>query len=124
MLRDSSPITYPNSSGKPGAFVFLMAEFFVYILKSTSTGKFYIGQTQSLEERLKAHQEGNSTYTKNKGPWTLMAYQVCHSRSEAVVLERKLKNFKSRERLEKWITDMNGPVMPKHDEDPRNTCQS
>src|SRR5271168_1373428 len=36
--------------------------FFLYILKSESTGRFYIGQTQDVSERLTYH---NANYSKS-----------------------------------------------------------
>ncbi|MFA9433847.1 MAG: GIY-YIG nuclease family protein, partial [Deltaproteobacteria bacterium] len=47
--------------------------FFVYILKSETTGGIYIGHTSDLERRLKEHNNplaGKRRYTrKHKGPW-------------------------------------------------------
>ncbi len=77
--------------------------YFVYILQSESTGKFYIGQTNDLISRLNAHNSGYSKYTKNKGPWVVFYSIALETRSEAMILEKKLKNMKSRKRLIAWI---------------------
>ena len=65
--------------------------FTVYILKSEKTGKFYCGQTADLEDRLYRHNSGQSKATKSDRPWTLIKTFSTTSRSEAVLLERKIK---------------------------------
>ena len=67
--------------------------YHVYILKSRNFDKFYYGQTQNLHNRLKYHNRGYSKYTKDYMPWELFAYKDCESRSEAMLLEKKLKNL-------------------------------
>jgi len=77
--------------------------FSVYILQSEQTGQYYFGQTNNLEARLERHQKNYVKSTKNKGPWTLVWTTVAQSRSEAMRLEKKLKGFKKRERIERFI---------------------
>ncbi|MCK4905920.1 MAG: GIY-YIG nuclease family protein [Spirochaetes bacterium] len=36
-------------------------KYFLYILQSESTGRFYVGQTQNLEQRIKQHNEHSIT---------------------------------------------------------------
>ena len=67
--------------------------FFVYILYSSSTGKFYKGQTNNVVERLKEHNRGNEISTKSGVPWQLLWTTEKPSKSEAVILEKKLKNL-------------------------------
>ncbi|MEY4875937.1 MAG: catalytic domain, partial [Bacteroidota bacterium] len=43
--------------------------FFTYILQSTTSNKFYIGQTNNLDDRLFRHNSNQNLATKNKGPW-------------------------------------------------------
>lgn len=74
-----------------------MQKYFVYILKS-DLGYSYIGQTSNLEDRLQRHNSDRSTFTKQKGTWHLIAKASVTSLSEAVQLERKLKNFKKAEK--------------------------
>jgi putative endonuclease len=46
-------------------------QYFVYILWSTELQKFYIGQTQDLENRLKEHNAGEGSFSAkvNRGFW-------------------------------------------------------
>ena len=64
---------------------------FVYILKSESLNKYYCGQTKDFEARIKRHNEGHEKYTKSGVPWILVHKIVVKNRSEAIVLERKIK---------------------------------
>ncbi|MEO0239796.1 MAG: GIY-YIG nuclease family protein [candidate division WOR-3 bacterium] len=78
--------------------------FFVYLIQSLSTGKFYIGHTNNLEDRLRRHNEGRSKYTKNKGPWKLIGFKTFQTRVEAMGFERKLKRLKREEVLKEILT--------------------
>ncbi|MGB9824259.1 MAG: GIY-YIG nuclease family protein [Candidatus Hydrothermia bacterium] len=78
---------------------FVILPFYVYLLKSLSTGRYYIGHTQNLEERLNRHNQGRSVYTRGKGPWVILGYKVFETRSEAFGYERKLKRMRREEVL-------------------------
>jgi len=77
--------------------------YFVYILKSKSTGRLYIGQTNNLDRRLNDHNSGKSIYTHNKGPWELLGKFSCIDRSESVRLETKLKKMKRSDRVLSYL---------------------
>ena len=77
--------------------------YFVYVLKSQSSGKFYTGQTNNLENRIYAHNNGMSPYTKGKGPWELIYFEECNSRGEAMKREKYLKTGKGREFIKEII---------------------
>ena len=70
---------------------------YTYILKSLKNGKLYIGQTRDLEKRLKRHNTGQNKSTKDNGPWELIYSKGFKTRSEAILLELKLKKFKNPE---------------------------
>ncbi|MEI7813104.1 MAG: GIY-YIG nuclease family protein [Ignavibacteria bacterium] len=80
-------------------------DFVVYILYSSSRDKFYIGQTNNLCRRFAEHNSGLSVSTKSGRPWELFACKNCETRSEAVHLETKLKSFKNKEYLKKFIRE-------------------
>ena len=71
----------------------------VYLLISLKSGIFYIGQTKDLLVRLDYHNKGRSTYTRNKGPWALLAYKSYPSRGDAMKEEQRLKQLKNRSRI-------------------------
>ena len=72
---------------------------YVYVIRSVSSGRFYTGQTNNLENRFFAHNNGLSPYTKGKGPWILVYSEEFDSRSEAMIREKFLKTGKGREFL-------------------------
>jgi putative endonuclease len=67
----------------------------VYIIQSQSTGRYYCGYSNNVERRINQHNDpgyhGSRTTKVFKGPWELIWTQECSNRSEAVVLERKIK---------------------------------
>jgi len=79
--------------------------YYIYILKSFSSGRFYIGQTNNLEQRLKRHNENRVKSTRNRGPWKLVYQDKFETRSEAVIRERYLKSMKSKLFIEKLIAN-------------------
>jgi putative endonuclease len=62
----------------------------VYVLRN-STGKFYIGLSEDVTRRLADHITGVSTWTKHKGPWSLVWTSEAMSLSESRKLENKIK---------------------------------
>jgi putative endonuclease len=45
--------------------------YYVYILKNDAV-IYYKGFTENPEQRLSEHNEGKTTYTKNKSPWKMV----------------------------------------------------
>ncbi|MBP7808244.1 MAG: GIY-YIG nuclease family protein [Bacteroidia bacterium] len=76
--------------------------FYTYILYSESADRFYIGQSDSIENRLNLHNAGQVKSTKPFLPWSLVGYIEKSTRSEAMILEKKLKNF-NRKDLDRFI---------------------
>jgi putative endonuclease len=65
--------------------------YIVYILYSHSIEEYYCGQTNDLADRLKRHNNGESRSIKHGIPWKLVGYLIVETRSEAILLERKIK---------------------------------
>jgi len=64
--------------------------YYVYLLKSENNSKWYTGTTSDLRKRFKQHNDGRSTYTKNKGPWKLIYYEACLDKQDAYAREKYL----------------------------------
>jgi putative endonuclease len=64
---------------------------FVYILFSKTRSGYYIGQTSNIEKRLKRHNKGIVPSTKGGIPWKLILQIEVSNRSEAMLLEKKIK---------------------------------
>ena len=77
--------------------------FFVYILRN-SIGRYYIGQTSDLSQRLQRHNDDKVFSTKNYGPWEIAYSQSFLTRSEAMAEEKRLKALKSKTAIDKLIS--------------------
>ena len=75
--------------------------FIVYVLKSESTDKKYIGQTADMNRRLFQHNDSSNNFSeytkKNKGPWKLVYKEEYESRQEAMKREKQLKGYRGRQ---------------------------
>ena len=76
---------------------------YVYILKSITTGRFYMGCTNDTKRRLSEHNSGKSASTKAYRPWELAYREYYASLAQARRRERYLKNKKSRKILKNVI---------------------
>lgn len=65
--------------------------FYTYVIRSRKNGRLYTGSTNDLRKRLKQHNEGKSTWTKNKGLWNLIYYEACLNEEDARSREKYLK---------------------------------
>lgn len=75
--------------------------FYTYILKSQISGRYYIGYTANLTERLKLHNTNRSKATKNLGPWSVFYIEKFDDEASAIRRERQIKSWKSRAMIEK-----------------------
>jgi len=64
----------------------------IYILKSKTTGKFYIGQTTNLQTRLEEHNAKRSRFTSSGVPWILVYREFYPTHKEAIKRELFLKS--------------------------------
>ncbi len=69
--------------------------YVVYILQSRSNGRYYCGYTGNLKQRLESHNDPEYCLTRTTkvipGPWEIIWTSESLSRSEAVVLEKRVK---------------------------------
>jgi putative endonuclease len=80
-------------------------ECFVYVLRSESSGKLYVGQTKDLATRILQHNQGLSPYTKGRGPWKLAYFEQFKTRSEAVLRERFFKSGTGRQFMKSQLEE-------------------
>ena len=81
--------------------------YFIYILYSENSDKYYVGHSNDVQRRLEEHNTNTRmTYTHKFGPWKLMKYyQVNENRGDALRLERHIKKQKSRKIIERLINE-------------------
>jgi putative endonuclease len=85
---------------------------YIYILFSKKSDKYYIGLTSDVYRRLEEHNNPLifSKFTAKHLPWELKVFfEVSDNRGEAMIVERFIKNQKSRVFLEKLITEKDNP---------------
>jgi putative endonuclease len=78
---------------------------YVYILKTSSNNRFYIGSTDDLDRRFKQHNSGHTHSTKRMGELNLVFSQIFDTLEEARKVELKLKRLKRKDYIEKIIKD-------------------
>ena len=86
--------------------------FYIYILNSTRSGKYYIGLTTDVERRLEEHNnpQVKTKYTAKHLPWELkVSFRCSDSRGDGLLIERFIKNQKSRAFIEKLIAEKDNP---------------
>ena len=72
----------------------------VYILYSSSLGKYYIGSTtQSLEERLRRHLSDHMGFTASTKDWIVVYSEKFADKASALIRERQLKSWKSKAKI-------------------------
>ncbi len=74
--------------------------YYVYILRSTITGKIYKGFTKDLKRRFEEHNRGDATSTKSGKPWILVYYEAFNNKTDARREELFLKTGKGKERVQ------------------------
>ena len=65
--------------------------FFCYIVVSKSTGRYYIGSTHDLANRLREHNGGEGKNTRGGIPWEIVWSEEFVSRSGAMDREKQVK---------------------------------
>jgi putative endonuclease len=80
--------------------------YFTYVLKSIKDGKRYIGFTKNIKVRLKFHNAGLNSSTKNRRPFELLCFKKFESKIEAMRYEKYLKSLKGGRQLDIEMNDM------------------
>ena len=65
---------------------------FVYIIYSNDLNKFYVGETSDIEVRIERHGKDKSKFTGKAKDWKLIWSVKLINRTEALKLEKKIKN--------------------------------
>lgn len=80
----------------------LLMSYYVYIL-SNLKGKYYIGYTGDIVDRLNRHNKGYTKSTKNKGKWEIVYKEIFDIKQEAIKREKYIKAQKSKKFIESLI---------------------
>jgi putative endonuclease len=81
--------------------------YYVYILYSEDSDRYYIGHSNDPWNRLNQHLENEGkTYTGKHSNWKLKAvFAVSEKRQDALKMERFIKSQKSRKFIEKLLDE-------------------
>jgi putative endonuclease len=81
-----------------------MKFFYVYVLQSEAVAEhFYIGFTEELQVRLKAHNAGQVPHTTKFRPWRIKTAIAFTERERALEFERYLKTASGRAFMKKRL---------------------
>jgi putative endonuclease len=67
--------------------------FYVYIIQSLKDNTYYKGFSEHPAQRLLQHNNGESQYTSNKVPWTLVYVEELLTKKDALIREKVLKKY-------------------------------
>ncbi|MDO8625854.1 MAG: GIY-YIG nuclease family protein [Candidatus Magasanikbacteria bacterium] len=82
----------------------------VYIIQSEKTGKYYIGFTSNIEDRLSHHNSGANRSTRGKGPWHMVYNEIFEDKTLAWKREQQIKRYKGGKAFKKLLTFKTGRV--------------
>jgi putative endonuclease len=82
--------------------------YYVYILQNEKSGNFYTGFTGDLKRRFAEHRDGLNKSTANKGRLTLVYFESCLNKKDAIHREKYLKTARGKRyikaRLKNYLT--------------------
>jgi putative endonuclease len=79
--------------------------FYLYIIHSSSSEKFYVGHSENPWERILQHNEDSSDkYTGKYQNWELKAFfQVSENKEDALSIEKFIKRQKTKKLVQKLV---------------------
>ena len=79
-----------------------------YILRSKSSGRYYVGSTSDLARRVSEHLRSHSLATRGRGPWTVVYTEEFPTLLEARRRELQIKRWKSAKLISELIEAAKG----------------
>lgn len=79
--------------------------YFVYILMSEKDGRLYVGCTHDIAQRIKRHQNGAVTATRERRPLVLIHTEEFSDKTQAFNRERFLKSLWGAREKKKILQD-------------------
>ena len=80
-----------------------MMMYYVYILKSLKTGKYYIGYSRDVKRRLAEHNAGRTLSLRRHIPLEIVKIEEYTSYEDARKREIQIKKYKSGEAFKRLI---------------------
>jgi putative endonuclease len=79
---------------------------YIYVLKSKKDGKYYIGYTTNIENRVEFHNSGKQRSTKSRIPFHLVHSEEYNSKEEALKREKQIKSYKGGNAFKKLLNEL------------------
>lgn len=79
--------------------------FYVYILHSVKSNRYYVGCSENILRRLAEHNTCKVSSTKAYVPWKLIYSEKFANKSEAFKREKEIKSFKSGIRFKQLVME-------------------
>ena len=83
--------------------IFPKMAYYVYIIKSDRTNRFYTGHSNDPYERLTRHNSRATKSTQTGIPWHLVYMEQYKDKHSAIKREIEIKRIKSRQYIEELI---------------------
>jgi putative endonuclease len=83
----------------------VVTKHYVYVLRSLSDQRFYVGLTNKLPARVEAHNAGLVMSTRRRAPLELIYWEGCLNRSDAARREKYLKSAWGKRYLKARLRD-------------------
>ena len=77
---------------------------FLYILESSDSKKYYTGVSANPQKRLIYHNSIEKGFTSRYRPWKIIFTKEYANKIDAMRVERKIKSWKSRKMIERFIS--------------------
>lgn len=77
--------------------------YYLYVLKSQKTDKFYIGISNNPQRRLEFHNSIEKGFTARYRPWEIAFIKEFLDKPEALKAEKRVKSWKSKIMTQKLI---------------------
>ncbi len=86
--------------------------YYVYIIKSEKTNRFYTGYSEDPWKRLIRHNTRATNSTQNGIPWQLVYLEKYEDKHSAIMREIEIKKIKSRQYIEELIRKNSDGTVP------------
>ena len=84
--------------------------YYVYIIRSIKTARYYVGCTGNLKTRIRAHTLGKTKSLRHEDPFKLVYTELYLSKHEAYKREQQIKRYKGGKAFKKLIQDEVSPT--------------
>ena len=77
--------------------------YYVYIIQSIVTKRYYVGSTPDFKKRLTEHNTGITKSTKPYRPYTVVHIEKLQSKHDALKREKQIKRYKGGNAFKKLL---------------------